>query len=147
MFQSLLEKIALGLDRRGIGYMVIGGQAVLVHGEPGSGRTTAVREMVGEDYVSLDAADIADLGEPAWLSHLDGLLSTTSAVVIEAVHLLPEPIARRVAREVRSARARVVRQHRLPEPGRLGDPDAARDGRGQNRRTEVLADIADNLLG
>src|SRR5260221_14588601 len=33
MFRSLLERIALGLERRGIGYMVIGGQAVLLHGE------------------------------------------------------------------------------------------------------------------
>lgn len=84
------------------------GAPVLVHGEPGSGRTTAVREMVGDDYVSLDAADIADLGESAWLSHLDGLLSVSSTVVIEAVHLLPEPIARRVARGLRSVRAGVV---------------------------------------
>ena len=33
MSQDLLERIALGLDERGIGYMVIGGQAVLLHGE------------------------------------------------------------------------------------------------------------------
>ena len=86
----------------------ISGVPVLVHGEPGSGRTTAVREMLGDDYVSLDAAAIADLGEPAWLSHLDGVLSDSSTVVIEAVHLLPEPIARRVARGLRSARAGIV---------------------------------------
>jgi len=34
MFQQLLEKIALGLEGRSIPYMVIGGQAVLLHGEP-----------------------------------------------------------------------------------------------------------------
>ncbi len=34
MFQQLLEKIALGLEARNIPYMVIGGQAVLLYGEP-----------------------------------------------------------------------------------------------------------------
>jgi hypothetical protein len=34
MFQTLLAKLARGLDGAGIPYMVIGGQAVLVHGEP-----------------------------------------------------------------------------------------------------------------
>jgi hypothetical protein len=34
MFQQLLETIALGLEKRGIPYMVIGGQAVLLYGEP-----------------------------------------------------------------------------------------------------------------
>lgn len=34
MFQQLLEKIALGLEKRGLAYMVIGGQAVLLYGEP-----------------------------------------------------------------------------------------------------------------
>jgi hypothetical protein len=34
MFKDLLEKIALKLEQSGIPYMVIGGQAVLVYGEP-----------------------------------------------------------------------------------------------------------------
>ena len=34
MFQEILESIALELDRRGISYMVIGGQAVLYYGIP-----------------------------------------------------------------------------------------------------------------
>ena len=34
MFQQLLETIALSLEKRGIPYMVIGGQAVLLYGEP-----------------------------------------------------------------------------------------------------------------
>jgi predicted nucleotidyltransferase len=34
MFVALLEKTAAALDRAGIPYMVIGGQAVLRHGEP-----------------------------------------------------------------------------------------------------------------
>ena len=34
MFTKLLKKIAIALDQKGISYMVIGGQAVLLHGEP-----------------------------------------------------------------------------------------------------------------
>jgi len=34
MFQEILEKLALALDARRIPYMVIGGQAVLLYGEP-----------------------------------------------------------------------------------------------------------------
>lgn len=34
MFESLLERIATALDAAAIPYMIIGGQAVLVHGEP-----------------------------------------------------------------------------------------------------------------
>jgi len=34
MFERLLARIARALDESGIAYMVIGGQAVLVHGEP-----------------------------------------------------------------------------------------------------------------
>jgi hypothetical protein len=34
MFDALLERLARELDARGMPYMVIGGQAVLVHGEP-----------------------------------------------------------------------------------------------------------------
>lgn len=34
MFERLLEKIALALDENSVPYMIIGGQAVLVYGEP-----------------------------------------------------------------------------------------------------------------
>jgi len=34
MFTKLLKTIALALSQRGISYMVIGGQTVLLHGEP-----------------------------------------------------------------------------------------------------------------
>lgn len=34
MFEKLLEKLALELDRRDVPYMIIGGQAVLAYGEP-----------------------------------------------------------------------------------------------------------------
>lgn len=34
MFEQLLKKIAQALDKGGIPYMIIGGQAVLLYGEP-----------------------------------------------------------------------------------------------------------------
>ncbi len=34
MFENLLKKLALGLERESVPYMIIGGQAVLLYGEP-----------------------------------------------------------------------------------------------------------------
>jgi predicted nucleotidyltransferase len=34
MFQKLINRLAIGLDQQKIPYMIIGGQAVLLHGEP-----------------------------------------------------------------------------------------------------------------
>lgn len=84
--------------------------SVVVHGEPGSGRTYAVRELIGdgEGVVWLDASDLPMLGARGWLSRLDGSLAIAEAVVIEAVHLLPEPVARLVARSLRTWPTRVV---------------------------------------
>jgi len=49
MFEQLLEKIALGFDTRHIPYMVIGGQAVLVYGEPRLTRNIDVTLGLGPD--------------------------------------------------------------------------------------------------
>jgi Nucleotidyltransferase of unknown function (DUF6036) len=47
MFQQLLEQIALGLEKLGIPYMVIGGQATLLYGEPRLTRDIDVTLGVG----------------------------------------------------------------------------------------------------
>ncbi len=52
MFAPLLTRIAAALDEAGIPYMVIGGQAVLVHGEPRLTRDIDV--TVGLDIEGLD---------------------------------------------------------------------------------------------
>ncbi|OFW41576.1 MAG: hypothetical protein A3J28_11700 [Acidobacteria bacterium RIFCSPLOWO2_12_FULL_60_22] len=52
MFQQLLEQIGLGLDTLGIPYMVIGGQAVLLYGEPRLTRDIDVTVGVGPDRVA-----------------------------------------------------------------------------------------------
>lgn len=58
MFEDLLEAIALALDQRDVPYMVIGGQAVLVHGEPRLTRDVDVTLGVDLDRLPtiLDAA-------------------------------------------------------------------------------------------
>lgn len=49
VFEALLERIAQGLDSRSIPYMVIGGQAVLVYGEPRLTRDVDVTLGVGPE--------------------------------------------------------------------------------------------------
>ncbi len=51
MLESLLAKISLGLERRGITYMVVGGQAVLIHGEPRLTRDVDITLGAGPDQV------------------------------------------------------------------------------------------------
>ena len=66
MFTALLEKIALALDEAGIAYMVIGGQAVLLYGEPRL--TKDIDITLG---ASLDRlADVLALAEKAELNPL-----------------------------------------------------------------------------
>jgi len=54
MVESLLRKISVGLEKRGIPYMVIGGQAVLIHGEPRLTRDIDITLGAGPDQVELE---------------------------------------------------------------------------------------------
>jgi len=51
MFDSLLEKVALALDSERLPYMVIGGQAVLLHGEPRLTKDVDITLAAGLDEV------------------------------------------------------------------------------------------------
>lgn len=82
--------------------------SVLVHGEAGTGRTTALRALAGDGLVTLDAAEVPELGARSWLARLERRLAGTGPVGVESVELLPEPVARRVAALLRRARARVL---------------------------------------
>lgn len=63
MLEELLSKLARGLDRRGIPYMLIGGQAVLLYGEPRLTRDVDVTLGAGPERLSL----ILDLAkESGW---------------------------------------------------------------------------------
>ncbi len=52
MFTRLLERIALGLEQRQIPYMIIGGQAVLIYGEPRLTRDIDVTLGVGPERLA-----------------------------------------------------------------------------------------------
>jgi predicted nucleotidyltransferase len=49
VFESLLKKIALQLSKQNISYMIIGGQAVLMHGEPRLTKDIDVTLGIGVD--------------------------------------------------------------------------------------------------
>ena len=51
MVESVLRKISVDLEKRGIPYMVIGGQAVLIHGEPRLTRDIDITLGAGPDQV------------------------------------------------------------------------------------------------
>lgn len=82
--------------------------SVLVHGEPGSGRTSAMRSLAEGALSAVDSGEVAELGAAKWLAGLESRLASSELVGIEAVHLLPEPVARRVGALLRRTRARVV---------------------------------------
>ncbi len=62
MFEELLARIALALDRQAIPYMIIGGQAVLRYGEPRA--TKDIDVTLGAGISELDAVRraLADMG-------------------------------------------------------------------------------------
>lgn len=68
MFEALLSQLARGLDRRGIPYMLIGGQAVLLYGEPRLTRDVDVTLGVGPEKLSA----ILDLAREAGWKVLAG---------------------------------------------------------------------------
>jgi predicted nucleotidyltransferase len=51
MFVQLLKRLALALDGKGIPYMVIGGQAVLLHGEPRMTRDIDITVGIGTEKI------------------------------------------------------------------------------------------------
>ena len=53
MFEKLLARLGAALDAAGIGYMVIGGQAVLIYGEPRLTRDIDVTLLATLDQLSL----------------------------------------------------------------------------------------------
>ena len=86
----------------------VAARAVVICGEPGSGRTTAARSLADETATWVDASDASEPGAQQWLSRLRDNLETETCVVIEAVDELPASLARRTAECLRSGRARVI---------------------------------------
>ncbi len=81
MFTRLLERIALGLEQRQIPYMIIGGQAVLIYGEPRLTRDIDVTLGVGPERL----ADLLAFAEAsAWR-----LLVETPQEFVQTTLVLP----------------------------------------------------------
>ena len=69
MFDTLLERIALALDEHAVPYMVIGGQAVLLYGEPRLTRDIditlgAALDRLDDVLAAARAADLEPLVDP-----------------------------------------------------------------------------------
>ena len=78
MFDSLLEKVALALDSERLPYMVIGGQAVLLHGEPRLTKDVDITLAAGLDELDTVLRSAKEAGlEPL----VDGGLDVGSAEV------------------------------------------------------------------
>ncbi|WP_063720704.1 sigma-54-dependent Fis family transcriptional regulator [Rhodococcus sp. JVH1] len=82
--------------------------AMLITGEPGTGRTAAARAAAEDSSIWFDASQVADVGGRAWSEQVRSRLAEPGCVILEAVDLLPAPLARRTAEDLRSARARVI---------------------------------------
>jgi len=85
MFKNLLEKIALKLEQSDIPYMVIGGQAVLVYGEPRLTRDIDI--TVGVLPERADA--VSDIARSAGLRPLVDPEAFTSKTLVLKYDLLP----------------------------------------------------------
>ncbi len=74
---SLLERLAVWLEHHGVPYMVIGGQAVLVHGEPRTTRDVDVTVGVAPSELSriLQVAD--DVGLRPLVEDVDSFVQET----------------------------------------------------------------------
>lgn len=82
---------------------------VLVSGEPGTGRSTAVRTIAGDEPVNtLDAAAVASLGQREWVRKLERYAGAEGVLAVEDIQLLPRALAVRLARLLESATARIV---------------------------------------
>ena len=62
MFESLIARLACELEARDLPYMVIGGQAVLIHGEPRLTRTVDVTLGVTPEHLETVLAAVDKLG-------------------------------------------------------------------------------------
>jgi hypothetical protein len=62
VFAELLSRLGAAFDRHGLPYMVIGGQAVLVHGEPRLTRDIDITVGVGVEGIDRVLALVAELG-------------------------------------------------------------------------------------
>lgn len=82
----------------------------LISGEPGTGRSRAVRAVAGEEpVVTLDAAEVPSVGEGPWGNRLTSLAATHRGVIaVEDIHLLPAALCVRLTGLLAESAARLV---------------------------------------
>lgn len=83
---------------------------VLISGEPGTGRTTAVHAIADANpVVTLDCAQVPSLGERAWARRLEQLAARHEGVLaVEDIQLLPDVLCVRLSHLLGKSAARVV---------------------------------------
>lgn len=83
---------------------------VLISGEPGTGRTTAVRRVAGPaEVITLDAAEVAAVGEREWARRLaQHAASHDGVLAVEDIQLLPAVLCARLSRMLTDSAARIV---------------------------------------
>lgn len=83
---------------------------VLISGEPGSGRSHAVRLVAGDKPVTfLDAVQVSSVGEGEWGALLDDLAASHDGVVaVEEIQLLPATLCVRLGGLLARSSARLV---------------------------------------
>lgn len=77
MFEDLLEKISRGLNENGIPYMIIGGQAVLLYGEPRLTRDIDITLGIGVERLGEMRAIIDRLGLKYLMNEVEKFVKET----------------------------------------------------------------------
>jgi predicted nucleotidyltransferase len=77
MFQETLSRIASSLHRHGLPYMIIGGQAVLLHGEPRLTRDIDVTLGVNVDHLDDVLAVVQELSLKALAEDIESFVKET----------------------------------------------------------------------
>jgi hypothetical protein len=82
MYQALLAKLARALDAAGIPYMVIGGQAVLLHGEPRLTRGIDITLGVDATRLKRVLAAVEGIGLAAVVADVEAFIRTTNVLPV-----------------------------------------------------------------
>lgn len=82
MFQNLLKRIGRGLDKIGIPYMVVGGQAILLYGEPRLTKDIDITLGVGIDELEKIKSVTKKLKLKALVNKVDAFVKETMVLPV-----------------------------------------------------------------